>query len=46
MSKLCLEKLKMKIDFVNTIFDQAKTHFLFKIKNPVDNYKTNKKFVD
>jgi hypothetical protein len=40
MSKLCLEKHKMKIDFVNTIFDEARTHLLNKIKNPADYYKT------
>jgi V-type H+-transporting ATPase subunit E len=39
MSKLRLEKLKMKIDFVNTIFDEAKTHLLNKIKNSPDYYK-------
>lgn len=40
MSKLRLEKLKMKIDFVDTIFDEAKTNLLNKIRNSPDYYKT------
>ena len=40
MSKLRLEKLKLKIDFVNSVFDEAKTHLLNRIKNSPDYYKT------
>jgi vacuolar-type H+-ATPase subunit E/Vma4 len=40
MSKLRLEKLKLKIDFVNTVFEEARTHLLQKIKTQPDYYKT------
>lgn len=39
MNKLRLEKLKVKIDCVNQVFDEARNHLLMKIKNRPDEYK-------
>jgi V-type H+-transporting ATPase subunit E len=39
MSKLRLEKLKVKIDYVNAVFEEARTHLLNKIKGQPDYYK-------
>jgi V-type H+-transporting ATPase subunit E len=40
MNKLRLEKLKVKIDCVNTVFDEARTALMQKIKNRPEEYKT------
>ena len=39
MNKLRLEKLKTKIDCVNTVFEEAKNHLAKKIKNNPEEYK-------
>ena len=39
MNKLRLEKLKTKIDCVNTVFEEAKNHLAQKIKNNPEEYK-------
>ncbi len=39
MNKLRLEKLKVKIDCVNSVFEDAKTQLLKKIKNNPEEYK-------
>jgi len=39
MNKLRLEKLKVKIDCVNSVFEEAKNQFALKIKNSPDEYK-------
>ena len=39
MSRLRLEKLKLKIDFVNVIFEEARTHLVNKIKSQPEYYK-------
>ena len=39
MNKLRLEKLKVKIDCVNSVFEDAKTQLVKKIKNNPDEYK-------
>jgi len=39
MGKLRLEKLKLKIDFVNVIFEEARTHLQNKIKSQPEYYK-------
>ena len=39
MNKLRLEKLKTKIDCVNTVFEDAKNHLAQKIKNNPEEYK-------
>ena len=39
MNKLRLEKLKTKIDCVNSVFEEAKAHLVKKIKNNPEEYK-------
>lgn len=39
MNKLRLEKLKVKIDCVNNVFEEAKTHLIQRIRNKKDDYK-------
>jgi len=39
MNKLRLEKLKVKIDCVNSVFEEAKNQLALKIKNSPDEYK-------
>ena len=39
MSKLRLEKLKLKIDYVNAVFEEAKTHLQNKIRGQPEYYK-------
>ena len=39
MNKLRLEKLKVKIDCVNSVFEDAKTQLVKKIKNNPEDYK-------
>lgn len=40
MNKLRLEKLKVKIDCVNNVFDDARSQLLQRIKNKPEEYKT------
>jgi V-type H+-transporting ATPase subunit E len=39
MNKLRLEKLKVKIDCVNSVFDEAKTHLIQRIRGKPEDYK-------
>ena len=39
MNKLRLEKLKVKIDCVNSVFEDAKTQLVIKIRNNPEEYK-------
>lgn len=39
MNKLRLEKLKVKIECVNNVFEEAKTHLINRIKNKPNDYK-------
>jgi vacuolar-type H+-ATPase subunit E/Vma4 len=39
MNKLRLEKLKVKIECVNNVFDEARHHLLTRIKNKPNDYK-------
>ena len=39
MNKLRLEKLKVKIDFVNSVFEDARTQLIKKIRNNPDEYR-------
>lgn len=39
MNKLRLEKLKVKIDCVNTVFEEAREHLIQKIKSNPNEYK-------
>lgn len=40
MNKLRLEKLKVKIECVNNVFDEARTHLIQRIKGKPSDYKT------
>ena len=39
MNKLRLEKLKVKIDCVNSVFDEARTHLVNRIRGKPEDYK-------